>query len=358
MNSRKIIFIAPGKGRKDEAWSKEIKELSKFLTAKVLTTKKMRKIWKKEGRYIFINECFFFYSLFVLVVLFYSIRYDLIFFEFGPRFPQFSLLSKLLIKDKTIYRIKSESWLDKKRKYFRDYIHILKKIKWLILPNKASLQKAKKLFSSNKLIVIKPGINLELYPPQPVSKNGKRKFRLLFASGPLPIHPYPEIFEWKGITMLIEACKKLSKVYPLELYILWRGAFFKQLRKMISGKKSTDFIFPINKKVNPTKYYAITDCTVFPIKALKHSPDYPSSIMESISVGRPVITTKLPAISKIIEKNECGYVCDTTVNSLMEAIKKMIRNYDKLQKNCRKTAIEHFDLFKNSEKLRKICSEQ
>ena len=70
---------------------------------------------------------------------------------------------------------------------------------------------------------------------------------------------------------------------------------------------------------------------------------YPGIIIESYSIGKPVIATNLKGISEIVVNNKTGILIPVKdTNALYEAIKKIdVNNYMKYSEN----ALKHFDVF-------------
>ena len=349
MNDKKILFIAPGKGVPfNEAWEKEIKEISEILSAKVLATGGIKGIYEKEGNYITLRHNPLLHGIYAILACLYARKFDFIFLECSPYTRYFSVLLRLLNPNKAVYRINSRAWIEQidKSTYLQQQIV---KFRLIVVPTVQCLIAMEKYVQKNKICLVYPGINIEKYEYRPV--HAVKPFRILFASAPLKHHKYPQIFKWKGIDLLLDSFQVLSEQYEIELYIIWRDAYTSELQKMIKQRDLQQNVVVVNRNVNIMEYYEMCDLTIFPARSLEHTPEFPSSIMESLSVGRPVILTDIFVMSEIVKKQNCGKVCNPNKEDITEAVEWCLSEYNTIQKQCRRTAELYFNLKQNSKIL-------
>ena len=67
-------------------------------------------------------------------------------------------------------------------------------------------------------------------------------------------------------------------------------------------------------------HYAASSAVVIPYRSLSQSRDYPLSAIEGLSHGRPVVSTNVPEIHRLLQQEECGVVSDPDVPSFRRAI--------------------------------------
>ncbi|MDP2730995.1 MAG: glycosyltransferase [Dehalococcoidales bacterium] len=353
MNRQAFLIIAPGnKARADEAWSKEIKDISDILSSTVLTCGDVTGFLKKNGHYLVLKNHFALYPLFGLLSFILALRSDRVLLECSPNSVYFSVLARLIRKSKIIYRIRSHSWIDPHKKASRRLYRLMEHFERTVVTTESSYKSLIMNIPADKISIMTPGILIERYPPLPPPPMSDC-FHILFASAPLSNHRYPEIFETKGINILLKSIKYLNENldYNIKLHILWRNTYLTELNGKVTQMGLEDKVIIVNEKVNVIDYYDKCHATVFPAGDVEHSPDFPSSIMESISTGRPVIVSNVLQISEIIRQYKSGVVCAPNETDLSKAIQSLITNYKHYVKNCVRTARLTFSLKENVKPL-------
>lgn len=173
---------------------------------------------------------------------------------------------------------------------------------------------------------------------QTISASNKFSKKFVFIS---------RVTQEKGIKLLIEAMKGFSDNYTLDIYgpiaekSVFDQLFFDQKNVTYRGVLSPD-------KVIPT--LMMYDVLVLP--TLHVNEGYPGIIIESLSCGKPIITTKLVSLSEIIEDYKDGILIDRgDLSQLKNAIKFFdIDNYKKFSKN----ALLKFELFNQENVFSKL----
>ncbi len=350
---KKILFIAPNQYHKNEAWSKEIKEISNHVNGIVLTSGDISTIYFKNKNYLVTKHNPMFYWMFAFLAYFYSRKFKLYFFEVTPYTTYFTLLAKLVPLRNSIYRINSYSWICPTNEFSNRLNKLINNFNFIFVNDDKCYKEVAKYVPEEKIAIIPPGINLENYRYQsPPSSEGT--FNVLFASAPMKPNLYPEIFRWKGLDILLDSAKKLAdEGIDIKFYILWRDMYVQEIENMIEERKLANVVL-INKTVDVLEYYRKCHITIFPAADVMYSPCFPSTIMESLSVGRPVIVTDVVHISDIIERSESGVICNPTSDSIYISIKKIKENYYRFQSNCRSTAEKHFDIRNRIKSMEKV----
>lgn len=208
----------------------------------------------------------------------------------------------------------------------------------------------------DRVSIVPPSTDTErfqYYPPPAIEDS----FNLLFASAPMKPGLYPDIFMWKGIDVLLDSIEKINSDINIKLFLLWRDTYLDEVKHMIKDR-DLDNVVLVNDIVDMSKYYRKAHVTVFPARNTMFSPCFPSTIMESLSVGRPVIVSDKLHISSIIDETQSGIVCEPTEESFSNSIKLLMENYSKFQYNCRGCAEEYFNKQVNFGILREYISDR
>ena len=201
-----------------------------------------------------------------------------------------------------------------------------------------------------KICLIYPWIDLTKFsntePPD------YEEIRILFASAPLTEKLNENIFEWKGISLLLEAFKEFAEGTKATLCLLWRGYYNDILNRKIKELDLESQVKVINEVSYMPELYARSHITVVPFLNTRWSPEIPLSAVESLACGRPVVTTDVVELSEMIQTYTCGCVAKPTKDDFLLALKKCKENYVEYQRNCRKIAEELFSL--DADKLREF----
>ncbi|HHD82621.1 MAG TPA: glycosyltransferase, partial [Bacteroidetes bacterium] len=111
----------------------------------------------------------------------------------------------------------------------------------------------------------------------------------------------------------------------------------------------------INEEVkNMHTLYADSHIVVLINKNHSDTPHYPQSLLEALSVGRPVVTSKINEISDIILKENAGSICDLNEDSVYSAIVDCYTNYSEKQTNARYVAEKYFDIGSKTKQLEEM----
>jgi glycosyltransferase involved in cell wall biosynthesis len=190
------------------------------------------------------------------------------------------------------------------------------------------------------------GIDLAKYSVARKKHNG---FTVLFASAPLQHHDFEQIFDEKGVLLLLESFAQLD-VKGKKLVLIWRGAYHSELKGIIRKLYSDLDIEVVNEVVDLASYYARADVTVLCAQSREHTPAYPSSAMESVACGTPVIVSRVLPISSVVSKERFGVVCDA--DSLTDALETVQKKNASFVAAC-KSRRSVFDVSKSLDHLKK-----
>jgi len=160
--------------------------------------------------------------------------------------------------------------------------------------------------SNSKTVVIRNWVSLR-------DKNkGKNQLRLKYAISPdIPLVCYlGHFFHVKGVDLLLSAFKIVRKKYPdVRLLLAWSGlGNEKPIKKLILKLGLEDTIIQVGK-VRQSDVFTCCDALVLPYRYAFGTQIIPNTLVEAISIGIPLVTSDLPAISEIIS-GETGILCN------------------------------------------------
>ncbi len=167
-------------------------------------------------------------------------------------------------------------------------------------------------------------------------KSLSRPLKILFASVPFD--------EWdlenRGVDLLINVAYRLnSKVQiillcrTLEIYNIIQQRFAKELSK-------TNNILLKYGSCDMQQEFAEVDAVILPFRENRKS--CPNSMVEAISLGKPVIVSKVISSSTIVEQTGCGVVVDPTIESIGRSVEQLRLSFKDKVNNCINASDEIF----------------
>jgi len=336
----------------NEAFANQVYLLSQALGAPVLTGNNLGLApLRKIGQYLIVNARFlrekthihalslingaFFYSF----VKLFERQFDIIFLTGGINsgFLAHVNLSKCIL----ILNSMPFSASDEEAKVFMG--RFAPRLRGIIAQSQRIKDKLVNLgVERQKVHVVYPWIDLHRfrYSEPPSSE----EFRIVFASAPNLEDSQGNIFEAKGISLLLEAFKEFARLRKASLYLLWRGYYNRALVEQIKGLDLESQVKVINEVADMPKLYVQSHITVIPFLNAQWSPEIPLSAVESLACGRPVVTTNVVELAEVVQKYKCGCVVDPIKEKLVAGLVECQTNYGVYQKNCRHVAEKLFSL--------------
>jgi glycosyltransferase involved in cell wall biosynthesis len=210
-----------------------------------------------------------------------------------------------------------------------------------------------------KIYSIPYGVEVDLFNP---SYSGEIRDKYGIPEDAILVIYHGDIGFDDGVDLLIRA------VSSLDVWCLCVGSGPKQLMKYLKSIANNRTIFtgwvPYRKI---PKYLGAADIYVAPFRStLYTNTTFPLKIMEAMAAGKPVITSSLRALSKVVRDGyDVKLIKPGDLGKLRLAIKDLIEEEElrkKLGYNARKTAIEKFDwklrARREAEILRNLISER
>jgi glycosyltransferase involved in cell wall biosynthesis len=343
--SKKIIIVGTSLGPPfNEAWSKEVRRRADYLNAFVITRGKCDGFILHRCNYLIFNSSFGFLSQIFLVAsaFVFSLSAECIHIEAPPN----SFWFYVLPLKKAIHTVRNRNWIDSLPFVYR-YFWLKKLRKVIVYTEEERHILSKYVGNPSKIIKVSPGIDINKYKCKRMKSKKDKPFTFMFASAPRHGDSFKEEFKNKGIFSLLDAFLIFSKKYDSRLILLWRGRFINELRNEIVSRGIENKVLVINNVVDVVDFFEQSHVTVLPVENANLTPNFPSSLMESLSCGRPIICSNVLAMAKFIQTHspKVGVVYNHKDKSigLLRAMIFVYRNYSKLKKGCRIFAEKNFD---------------
>ena len=248
---------------------------------------------------------------------------------------------------------------------------ILKKIEFFILKNSQKVivvseimrQRLKALgIDEKKIFIVEDGADKEWFNPKIDGKRVREKLGLKNEE-PIIIH-HGDIKQADGVDILFQALKKVLAVFPRAKLLILGGKgsdYFENLKKFGRDLGVSDSIIYtgwVDSRDVPA-YLAAADIGAMPMRAtLNHQCYLSFKLFEYWASGKPVVTTRLEAISKIVLNDINGLIVSPeNADELADAFIYLIKNSDKsriIGANGRRLIEEKYDwdiLMKKETKL-------
>ena len=189
---------------------------------------------------------------------------------------------------------------------------------------------------SEQIHEILPPVDLERFAPTPQPKGD---FTVLFASS-------PDRSEWisaRGVDQLLIA----ASLRPNMRFVLsWRpwGDSLHAVRADIERRSLKNVVLLTGFEPDMPSLYQTAHVTAVPFRDLKRCKPAPSSLIESLACGRPVVSTPAVKLSSIVRRAGAGVICEATGSELAESLDLIEASWNEYSLRARKLAEERFGL--------------
>lgn len=124
----------------------------------------------------------------------------------------------------------------------------------------------------------------------------------------------------KGFERLILAMKENIKLRPNDyLIIIGDGNLKEKINELIIANRLENNIFLLGHKENPYPYIKASDCYV----CSSYSEGLSTSVIESLILSKPVITTFCGGMREILKDDQYGLIVDNSLEGLTEGLFKI-----------------------------------
>ncbi len=320
---RPALIISPGVSTRGGAWGNEVRNYSEVLEGDVFTLGDISSWSMKEGRYTIFKRSWLGFLLFLARLVKEHRNYHLTFIEQSPRTRMGTIfimliLLRLLEPGKCAWRL-TMAWLDMSNIQRAMFGYILPRLRLVMAMDKET-QAYIEGKTHHNIALFATGINTGQF--RELASPSARRFTFLFASAPFE----SKYFANKGVCILLEAFRDLSVRYGnIDLVLIMRGSQ-DNAGALLSGY-AADHIKIVNRFITDmTEYYRDSHATIFVPTDLEMSRHYPLAVMESIACGRPVVVSNILEIASIVERENCGKVCEPTATSVAHAMEACMKN--------------------------------
>lgn len=199
-----------------------------------------------------------------------------------------------------------------------------------------------KLVNKEKTVVVNgSGVNLSYYRLTPLPNE-------------LSFLMIARIIRDKGVIEFLEACREIKEIYPnVRCFLL--GGYDRNptvLDKDLLDQYCKNGYIEYFGKVSDVRPY-ITKCSVFVLPSYREGT--PRSVLEAMSMGRPIITTDVPGCRETVKDGINGFLVPVKdTKSLFMKMEWFISNKDKISsmgKASYEYCLEKFDVRKVNEQI-------
>lgn len=208
-----------------------------------------------------------------------------------------------------------------------------------------------KNFGIRDIRIIRSSINTDKFKPSIVDKRRK-------------ITTICRFIEKKGVEYLIEAISILKKkgYRDLEFLLIGEGSLLNNYRDMIENLGISDLLTIKEPMTQEEVMFELSDTMVFCLPSVvasdKDMDMLPNVIKEAMSMGIPVVTSRVPGIEELIKDGQNGIIVQQRDPSgIANALIRLMENDDirsSLGKMGRKTIISDFSARNETIKLEKV----
>jgi glycosyltransferase involved in cell wall biosynthesis len=167
------------------------------------------------------------------------------------------------------------------------------------------------------VVSIPPGIDLRRFGRVPPASG---PFTLMMASAPWTRRQ----FRSKGIDALL---RTVARRPGLRLVLLWRGALRRTVERRIAASGLTDRVVLLDGAVDVAQTLEQVHAVVLVVSSRRVVKAFPHSLLEGLAAGRPVITSPLLAISRLVADSGAGLVAECDAEALGSAVDRLQSEY-------------------------------
>ena len=124
--------------------------------------------------------------------------------------------------------------------------------------------------------------------------------------------------------------------FDFQLLLVGNGPLEKEVTNMVQDLNISDYVTLLGLKENPFPYIKSSDYFVL---SSDHE-GYPLSLLESLILKTPVISTDVSGAKEILKDNKYGFICEVNLDSLVNSMRKVLLGKDKqifnIEKNLEK----------------------
>ena len=154
--------------------------------------------------------------------------------------------------------------------------------------------------------------------------------------------------DMQSVDTIVRAANELKKINDITIHIVGDGSRLKDCKKLADKLSVQNIRFHGRKPIEEMpKYYALADAMLITLKANETiSSTLPGKVQSYMAAGKPIIAAIDGETRCVIEKAECGYICEP--ENYMALAKIIIKFYlsnekEQMGRNAHKFYIENYD---------------
>jgi glycosyltransferase involved in cell wall biosynthesis len=179
----------------------------------------------------------------------------------------------------------------------------------------------------SKIFIIRPGVDTKIFRPISVATRLKTEFLIGFIG---------RLTEEKGASILLKLCKIAINTLPQVKFMIFGDGPYKKYFETLQNVKYIGWV----------NYYTLPKWLSSVDIILSFQKTFGMGEIEALSCGKPIIAFKVGEMPMLIQDREIGLLCPPRIESLIEAISKLINDESllrKLSEKARYEAITHYD---------------
>ena len=162
-----------------------------------------------------------------------------------------------------------------------------------------------------------------------------------------------KIMKDQGMLVSPESDERVEPKYKIRYLIAGRGRMAAELRDIIKTMGLSDYVKMLGFRRDVADVFAASDIYVFP----SHQEGLPVALMEAMSVGLPVICSKIRGNTDLIEDGVGGYLFDSKdEQTLVLALKRSLADLPTVRENMGQANIETMKSF-DKEKVNELMKQ-
>lgn len=138
----------------------------------------------------------------------------------------------------------------------------------------------------------------------------------------------------KGFDLAVKACKQIvQEGFDVKWFVVGYGGEEQYIKELIRENKLEDRFILLGKKINPYPY--IKKCDIYCQPSRYEGKAV--TVREAQILGKPVLITNYPTANSQLEHGIDGYICDLSVEGIVEGIKTLCQDVnlrESLAGNC------------------------
>lgn len=218
---------------------------------------------------------------------------------------------------------------------------------------------------TSKMRTIFIGINRNVFKPDNTKTENLRQLKIdpskqiiLFAG---------DITPWKGIDIFLQAFAEVNRQNDNTLAILMTKNIYKyeskrraEIEKLIDKLEIGEEIYFIGQHEKIQDIYNVADIVVFPYVTLFSVMDIPLSLLEAMSVKKPVVVTDVGAMGEALENDSGLLIQPANSLELSKALNYLLANKtarEALSENAYNKVAQQFDVEQTARELETLYYE-